>query len=135
MSGDRIWNIGLPGNPGRPLAWQVILLGRRCCAVLNLPPGSWWEAVTIRAVRITVYLFTFAAVIGIAAAISWLSIIVAPLETKQRSLTLLALALGGLGVAGGVVYLAEKLINLAKGVAFMLAEIIVERFKRREREV
>ena len=41
----------------------------------------------------------------------------------------------GLGVAGGIVYLAEKLINLAKGVGFMLAELIVEKFKKRERGI
>ena len=93
------------------------------------------EAGTIRTVRIIVYLLAFAAVIGIAVAIAWLSIVVAPLEPKQRGLTLLAVALGGLGVAGGVVYLAEKLIYLAKGAAFMLAEIIVEKFKKREREI
>lgn len=29
----------------------------------------------------------------------------------------------------------EKLINLAKGVGFMLAELIVEKFKKREREI
>ena len=46
----------------------------------------------------------------------------------------MAVALGGLGVAGGVVYLAEKLISLAKEVAFMVAEYIVERYKRRRWE-
>ena len=61
--------------------------------------------------------------------------VVAPFEPKQDGLTLLAIALGGLAVAGGVVYLAEKLFNLAKGVAYMLAELIVEKFKKREREV
>ena len=93
------------------------------------------EAVTIKAVRIVIYLIAFATVIGFAAAIAWLSIVVAPVEAKHRGLTMLAIALGGLAVAGGVVDLAEKLINLAKGVAFMLAEIIVERFKKREREI
>jgi hypothetical protein len=48
---------------------------------------------------------------------------------------MLAIALGGLAVAGGVVHLAEKLINLAKGVAFMLAELTVEKFKKRERDI
>ena len=97
--------------------------------------GNLREAGTIRAVRITVYFLTFLAVIGIAAAIAWISILVAPLEPRRDGLTLLAVALGGLGVAGGVVYLAEKLINLGKGVAFMLAELIVEKFKKREREI
>ena len=77
----------------------------------------------------------FAAVIGIAVAIAFLSVIVAPLDARDDGLTLLAIALGGLGVAGGIVYLAEKLINLAKGVGFMLAEFIVEKFKKREREI
>ena len=57
------------------------------------------------------------------------------MDAQRDGLTLLAVALGGLGVAGGIVYLAEKLFNLAKGVAFMLAEIIVEKFKKREREI
>ena len=77
----------------------------------------------------------FAAVIGIAVAIAFLSVTVAPLDARDDGLTLLAIALGGLGVAGGIVYLAEKLINLAKGVGFMLAELIVEKFKKREREI
>ena len=81
------------------------------------------------------YLAVFAAVVGIAAAIAYLSVIVAPVGAKSDGPTLLAIALGGLGVAGGVVYLAEKLINLAKGVGFMLAELIVEKFKKREREI
>jgi hypothetical protein len=93
------------------------------------------EAVTIRAIRITVYLFTFTAVIGIAAAIAWLSIVVTPLQTKQEGLTMLAIGLGGLAVAGGIVYLAEKLINLAKGVAIMLAEFIVEKYKKHRFEL
>ena len=37
--------------------------------------------------------------------------------------------------AGGVLYLAEKLINLAKEGAYLVAEIIVEKFKKREREI
>ena len=116
------------------------MLGRLYCCSGEAPlPHSGretgQEAVTIIAVRVTVYLFTFAAVIGIAAAIAWLSLVVAPLDPKQDGLTWLAVALGGLAVAGGVVYLAEKLFNLAKGVAFMLAEILVEKFKKREREI
>ena len=73
--------------------------------------------------------------IGIAAAIAALSVIVAPVGSQSDGLAFLAIALGGLGIAGGVVYLAEKLINLAKGVGFMVAELIVERFKKREREI
>ena len=52
------------------------------------------------------------------------------MEAKDRGLTWLAIALSGLAVAGGVVYLVEKLINLAKEVAFMVAEYIVEKYKR-----
>ena len=116
------------------------MLGRlycRSCSVTQLQLCQTMTAGggTIRAVRITIYLLAFAAVTGIAVAVAWLSIVVAPIEPKQHGLTLLAIALGGLGVAGGIVYLAEKLINLAKGVAFMLAEIIVEKFKKREREI
>ena len=92
------------------------------------------EAGTIRAVRIGIYLIAFAAVIGFAAAIAWLSIIVAPVESKQRGLTMLAIALGGLAVAGGVVYLAEKLIYLAKEVAFMVARYIVEKYEKHRYE-
>jgi hypothetical protein len=70
-----------------------------------------------------------------AIAIAALSVIVAPVEAKRAGLSWLAIALGGLGVAGGVVYLSEKLISLAKGVAFMWAEIIVEKYKKRDREI
>ena len=101
----------------------------------NFARENWREAGTIKAVKITVYLFTFATVIGIAAAIAWLSISVAPVGARRDGLTMLAFALGGLGVAGGVVYLAEKLINLAKGVALMLAELIVEKYKKHRFEM
>ena len=69
-----------------------------------------------------------------AAGIAWLSIVVAPLESKQRGLTLLAISLGGLGVAGGVVYLAEKLISLAKGVSILVFELLVEKYKEHRYE-
>ena len=72
--------------------------------------------------------------IGIAAAIASLSIAVAPAEAKNNGLAFLAIGLGGLGIAGGVVYLAEKLINLAKGVSLMIAELIVEKYKQRRWE-
>ena len=72
---------------------------------------------------------------GVAVAIALLSVIVAPAGTKSGGLAYLAVALGGLGVAGGIVYLAEKLINLAKGAGYMLAELIVEKFKERERGI
>lgn len=90
---------------------------------------------TIQTVRIIIYSAAFAIVIGIGAAIALLSLSVAPADARTSGLTMLAVGLGGLGVAGGVVYLAEKLINLAKGVAFMLAELIVEKFKKRERAI
>ena len=93
------------------------------------------EAVTIRAVRISVYALAFALVIALAAGIAWLSIVVAPLESKQRGLTLLAISLGGLGVAGGVVYLAEKLINLARGVSVLVFELLVEKYKEHRYEI
>ena len=61
--------------------------------------------------------------------------VVAPLESKQRGLTLLAISLGGLGVAGGVVYLAEKLINLARGVSILVFELLVEKYKEHRYEI
>ena len=47
---------------------------------------------------------------------------------------MLAVALGGLAVAGGVVYLAEKLINLAKGVGIMVFDLVVEKYKQHRLE-
>ena len=38
-------------------------------------------------------------------------------------------------MAGGIIYLAEKLINLFKGVAVMLFEIIAEKYKEHRYEV
>ena len=38
-------------------------------------------------------------------------------------------------MAGGIIYLAEKLINLFKGVALMLFEIIAEKYKEHRYEV
>ena len=38
-------------------------------------------------------------------------------------------------MAGGIIYLAEKLINLLKGVALMLFEIIAEKYKEHRYEV
>ena len=64
-----------------------------------------------------------------------MSVVVAPLESKQRGLTLLAISLGGLGVAGGVVYLAEKLINLARGVSILVFELLVEKYKEHRYEI
>ena len=75
------------------------------------------------------------AVIGIAGAIAALSIAIAPVPARQEGLTILAIGLGGLAVAGGIIYLAEKLINLFKGVAVMLFEIIAEKYKEHRYEV
>ena len=47
---------------------------------------------------------------------------------------MLAVILSGLAVAGGVVYLAEKLINTWKGVGKMVLEALTEKFKQHERE-
>ena len=38
-------------------------------------------------------------------------------------------------MAGGIIYLVEKLINLSKGVAVMLFEIIAEKYKEHRYEV
>ena len=85
---------------------------------------------TIQAVKILVYVTAFAAVIAVAVAIALLSVIVAPLNAQRDGLTLLAVALGGLAVAGGIIYLVEKLIYLAKEVAFMVARYIVEKYEK-----
>ena len=47
---------------------------------------------------------------------------------------MLAVILGGLAVAGGVVYLSEKLINTGKGVGDMVLAVFTEKFKQHERE-
>ncbi len=93
------------------------------------------RGVAIRAIKIIVYSLAFVVVIAVAAAIALLSIAVAPGNAKTGTLSLIAISLGGLGVAGGVVYLAEKLISLAKGVAYMVAEIIVEKYKQHREEI
>ena len=48
---------------------------------------------------------------------------------------MLAVILGGLAVAGGVVYLSEKLINTGKGGGKMVFDTITEKFKQYERGV
>ena len=125
-SGDYILNCPIIGGWPNPnsISNCFIIAGKW------LPGGD-----TIKAVRIIVYLVAFAVVMGVAVAIALLSVIVAPAGTKSGGLAYLAVALGGLGVAGGIVYLAEKLINLAKGAGYMLAELIVEKFKERERRI
>ena len=67
-------------------------------------------------------------------AIVALSLAVAPEAAKSSGLARLAVALSGLAVAGGVVYLAEKLFNTGKGVGQMVLELVVERYKQHQLE-
>ena len=67
-------------------------------------------------------------------AIVALSLAVAPEAAKSSGLSSLAVALSGLAVAGGVVYLAEKLFNLGKGAGQMMFDLIVEKYKQRQLE-
>ena len=90
--------------------------------------------VTIVAVKIIIYILTFAVVLVIAAAIVGVSLAVAPAAAKSTGLSVLAVALGGLAVTGGVIYLAEKLINLTKGVISMVFELVVEKYKQHRLE-
>ena len=90
--------------------------------------------VTILIVKIIIYALTFAIVLAVAAAIVALSLAVAPPEAKSSRLAVLAIALSGLAVAGGVVYLAEKLTNLGKGVGSMVTQLVVETFKKHQWE-
>ena len=68
-----------------------------------------------------------------AGAIAWLSLAVAPDAAKSNGWSVLAVILGGLAVAGGVVYLSEKLINTGKGGGKMVFDTITEKFKQYER--
>ena len=70
----------------------------------------------------------------IAAAIVGVSLAVAPAAAKSTGLSVLAVALGGLAVTGGVIYLAEKLINLTKGVVSMVFDLVVEKYKQHRLE-
>ena len=70
-----------------------------------------------------------------AGAIVWLSLAVAPDAAKSNGWSVLAVILGGLAVAGGVVYLSEKLINTGKGGGKMVFDTITEKFKQYERGV
>ena len=63
-----------------------------------------------------------------------LSLAVAPAAAKSNGWSVLAVILGGLAVAGGVVYLAEKLTNTWKGVVKMVLEMITEKFKQHQLE-
>ena len=89
---------------------------------------------TIKAVKIIVYTLTFAVILALAGAIVGLSLAVAPAAAKSNGWSMLAVALSGLAVAGGVVYLAEKLTNTWKGVVKMVLEMITEKFKQHQLE-
>ena len=71
---------------------------------------------------------------ALAGAIVALSLAVAPAAAKSNGWSVLAVALSGLAVAGGVVYLAEKLTNTWKGVVKMVLEMITEKFKQHQLE-
>ena len=71
---------------------------------------------------------------ALAGAIVGLSLAVAPAAAKSNGWSALAVALSGLAVAGGVVYLAEKLANTWKGVVKMVLEMITEKFKQHQLE-
>ena len=71
---------------------------------------------------------------ALAGAIAALSLAVAPDAAKSNGWSVLAVILGGLAVAGGVVYLSEKLINTGKGVGDMVLTVFTEKFKQHERE-
>ena len=111
---------------GRPIKHPVIMPA----AVLQ----SAWGGDTIVAVKIIVYTLTFGVILVIAGAIAALSLTVAPAAAKSDGWSALAVILSGLAVAGGVVYLAEKLVNLWKGVGKMVLELVVERYKQRQLE-
>ena len=84
--------------------------------------------------KIVIYGITFAVILAFAGAIVALSLAVAPAAAKSNGLSSLAVALSGLAVAGGVVYLAEKLVNLGKGAGQMMFDLIVEKYKQHQRE-
>ena len=89
-------------------------------------------AITI--LKIIVYGITFTVIMAFGGAIVALSLAVAPEAAKSSGLARLAVALSGLAVAGGVVYLAEKLFNTGKGVGQMVLELVVERYKQHQLE-
>ena len=71
----------------------------------------------------------------IAGAIAALSLTVAPAAAKSNGWSVLAVILSGLAVAGGVVYLTEKLVNTGKGVIKMVFVLIAEKYKQHRLEV
>ena len=97
---------------------------------VKIHPGG----ATIKIVKIIVYVATFAVVIAIAVAIAVLSLSVAPAAAKSTFLGKIAIILGGFAVTGGVIYLAEKLINVIKEVGNLVTEIIVEKYKKTQLE-
>ena len=97
---------------------------------MKIHPGG----ATIKIVKIIVYVVTFAVVIAIAVAIAALSLSVAPAAAKSTLLGKIAIILGGFAVTGGVIYLAEKLINVIKEVGNLVTEIIVEKYKKTQLE-
>ena len=101
----------------------------------NSPAGKFSRGGdTIKTVKIIVYVATFVVVIAIAVAIAALSLAVAPAAAKSTFLGKIAIVLGGFAVTGGVVYLAEKLINVIKEVGHLVSEIIVEKYKKSQLE-
>ena len=90
--------------------------------------------IAITILKIIVYGITFAVIMAFGGAIVALSLAVAPEAAKSSGLARLAVALSGLAVAGGVVYLAEKLFNTGKGVGQMVLELVVERYKQHQLE-
>ena len=84
--------------------------------------------------KIVIYGITFAVILAFAGAIVALSMAVAPEAAKSSGLSSLAVALSGLALAGGVVYLAEKLVNLGKGAGQMMFDLIVEKYKQHQLE-
>ena len=90
--------------------------------------------IAITILKIIVYGITFTVIMAFGGAIVALSLAVAPEAAKSSGLARLAVALSGLAVAGGVVYLAEKLFNTGKGVGQMVLELVVERYKQHQLE-
>jgi hypothetical protein len=87
----------------------------------------------VRAFKIVCYVGAGVLVLATAVGIAVLSAVVAPGTATESLSGLTIVSLGGLAIAGGIVYLAEKLINLGKGVAKVVSEIIIEKFKKAER--
>ena len=87
----------------------------------------------MRAFKILCYVGAGVLVLATAVGIAVLSAVVAPGTATESLSGLIIVSLGGLAIAGGIVYLAEKLINLGKEVAKVVSEIIIEKFKKAER--